>query len=243
MPTYIKNRLKRTNMIQLLLKNNLTLWIKWVYSTFRIKRKFPHASVGFMAKAFGDCYLGYLSEIGNNSIIEDTAVGDFSYIAAESRLHFANIGKFCSIGPGVYAGLGIHPTNTFVSSSPFFYTDDKSATELHYFQVNRVTTIGNDVWIGSRAILIDGVTVGDGAIIGAGAVVTKDVPPYAIVGGVPARIIKYRFEPDEIEFLLNFRWWDKDLSWIKNNMKHFNNIKKFKQAYSQRQPDPADLKN
>jgi tetrahydrodipicolinate N-succinyltransferase len=89
--------------------------------------------------------------------------------------------------------------------------------------------------------LIDGVTIGDGAIIGAGAVVTKDVPPYAIVGGIPARLIKYRFEPDEIEFLLKLKWWDKDLEWIKNNSKLFNNIKKLMQSYTEQQTDVAKL--
>jgi acetyltransferase-like isoleucine patch superfamily enzyme len=228
-------------MSQLLLKNNLTLWIKWVYNTYRINKKYPNAYVGFMAKAIGDCQLGYRSEIGNHAIIEYTSVGDFSYVGTESRMNYTKIGKFCSIAPEVFAGLGVHPSNTFVSTSPFFYTNDRSTTDRHFFEVNRTTNIGNDVWIGSRAILIDGVTIGDGAIIGAGAVVTKDVPPYAIVGGIPARLIKYRFEPDEIEFLLKLKWWDKDLEWIKNNSKLFNNIKKLMQSYTEQQTDIAKL--
>jgi len=69
-------------------------------------------------------------------------------------------------------------------------------------------TIGNDVWIGTRALIMDGVTVGDGAVIGAGAVVTKDVPPYAIVGGVPAKIIKYRFSEKKISQMLELQWWN-----------------------------------
>jgi carbonic anhydrase/acetyltransferase-like protein (isoleucine patch superfamily) len=128
-----------------------------------------------------------------------------------------------------------------VSTSPFFYTSDKSNTDLHYFEVNRLTTIGNDVWIGSRAILIDGVTIGDGAIVGAGAVVTKDVPPYAIVGGIPARIIKYRFEPEEISFLSKLRWWDKDPAWINNNRYLFDNVKKLMQSYEHQLTDSTKV--
>ena len=73
-----------------------------------------------------------------------------------------------------------------------------------------ITHIGNDVWIGLNATILDGVTIGDGAIVAAGAVVTKDVPPYAVVAGVPAKIIKYRFTESQIDFLLKFRWWEKD---------------------------------
>lgn len=70
--------------------------------------------------------------------------------------------------------------------------------------------IENDVWIGTSVIIMDGVKIGDGAILAAGSVVTNNVPPYAIVGGVPAKIMKYRFNSDEIEYLLSFKWWDKD---------------------------------
>ncbi|MBC7498177.1 antibiotic acetyltransferase [Candidatus Gracilibacteria bacterium] len=75
--------------------------------------------------------------------------------------------------------------------------------------------------------ILDGVTIGDGAIIGAGSIVTKDVEPYAIAVGVPARVIRYRFEPDEIAFLLQFRWWDKDVTWMQENYKSFHNMKEF----------------
>ena len=91
--------------------------------------------------------------------------------------------------------------------------------------------IGNDVWIGANVVIMNEISVGDGAVIGAGSIVTKDVPPYAIVVGSPARIIRYRFEKEEIEFLLNFRWWDKDSNWIKDNYLKFNNIKEFKKEF------------
>lgn len=212
-------------MIEDITKNNFTLWIKWVWDTYQVKKKFPSAKIGFMAKLKGKSYLGQFSRIDNKVLLENTSVGDFSYIGTEVRLNYTSIGKFCSIGPGVYAGLGVHPTSTFVSTSNHLYSGDPLQTEAPFFEDYRETTIGNDVWIGARAIIIDGVQIGDGAVVGAGAVVTKDVPPYAIVGGVPAKIIKYRFEPDQISFLNQFRWWDRDSDWIMKNKTLLSDIK------------------
>ena len=76
-------------------------------------------------------------------------------------------------------------------------------------------------------IVVDGVTIGDGVIVAAGSVVTKNIPPYAIVGGVPARIIKYRFEKEEIERLLDMRWWDMDIEYLKENFTKFHDVKGF----------------
>lgn len=87
--------------------------------------------------------------------------------------------------------------------------------------------IGNDVWIGANAIILQGVTIGDGAIIAAGAVVTKDVPPYAIVGGVPAKVIKYRFSDEVILKLLQIKWWDKPEEWIIQKLEKFTDVSGF----------------
>ena len=94
--------------------------------------------------------------------------------------------------------------------------------------------IGNDVWIGTGAILLDGVTIGNGAIVAAGAVVNKDVPPYAVVGGVPAKIIKYRFSEEIVKKLEESRWWEKEESWLLKNAEKFSNIEIFLKSVEER---------
>nr|WP_302694185.1 CatB-related O-acetyltransferase [uncultured Prevotella sp.] len=87
--------------------------------------------------------------------------------------------------------------------------------------------MGNDVWIGSSVIILGGVTIGHGAIIAAGAIVNKDVPPYAIVAGVPARIIRYRFNDEQIEKILKDPWWKKSEQWLRERVKDFANIQQY----------------
>lgn len=91
--------------------------------------------------------------------------------------------------------------------------------------------IGSDVWIGARAAILEGVTIGDGAVVAAGAVATKDVPPYAIVGGVPAKIIKYRFDEETIKKLLELKWWDKDMDWIVEHACMFEKVENLLNSY------------
>lgn len=180
----------------------------WHYYT--AKREHPNAKL-FFPVTIKKSKLGRHNIIYHNSVIFSSSIGDFSYVGSESRIQYTHIGKFCSIGPEVRIGLGKHPTH-FKSTHPAFYDKDSSYYGImpEYTNPNpeyETITIGNDVWIGCRAMVLDGVTIGDGAIIAAGAVVTKDVPPYAIVGGVPAKIIKFRFQPNEIQKLLESKWW------------------------------------
>jgi acetyltransferase-like isoleucine patch superfamily enzyme len=167
--------------------------------------------------------------IGRFSNLFDVSVDDFSYISSNTIINNSKIGKFCSIGSGVKIGLGIHPTNDFVSTHPIFYSVRKqsqiSFTNTSLFEETSNIIIGNDVWIGANVVILDGVTIGDGAIISAGAVVNKDIPPYAIYGGVPAKLIRNRFSQDEIDFLIKLEWWNKDLDWLKTNALNFTNVK------------------
>lgn len=128
------------------------------------------------------------------------------------------IGSFVSVAANVSIGTTHHPTN-FLSTHPFCYFNQMKLKEtIHQvdFNYNTPCKIGNDVWIGKQAIIMDGVTVNDGAIVGANAVVTHDVPPYAIVAGVPAKILRYRFEENIIKDLLELKWWELDDKYIAN---------------------------
>ena len=148
-------------------------------------------------------------------------IGQYSYGSPD--LYVASdettIGKFCSLGMRIVLGHGIHPTS-FLSSSPYFYFNEldfkRDDTPAHpeYWELNPIH-VGNDVWIGDGVFVKNGVNIGDGAIIGARAVVTSDIPPYAIAVGVPAKIIKYRFSPEIIKQLLELKWWDLDPEIIK----------------------------
>lgn len=143
-------------------------------------------------------------------------LGKHSYCASELMVYCENtsIGSFCSIGPQVTLGHGKHPLN-FLSTSPYLYFEelgfktDKTPTHGEFWHLEPIY-IGNDVWIGDGVFVKNGVTIGDGAVLGARSVVTKDVPPYAIVAGVPAKIIRYRFDEPTRQELLRLKWWELD---------------------------------
>jgi acetyltransferase-like isoleucine patch superfamily enzyme len=146
-----------------------------------------------------------------NSIINNSYIDSYTYIGKNCIIQNCSIGSFCSIANEVQIGLGIHPID-LLSTSPIFYRRNNPIgitiikKDVEVVQYKKII-IKNDVWIGTRAIILDGVTIGNGAIIGANAVVTKDIPPYAIVVGSPAKIIRYRFEPNKIKELEESRWW------------------------------------
>ena len=169
--------------------------------------------------------------IGKDCYVYNTRIDDYTYLSSNVSVMNTEIGKFCSIAQGACISLGMHPSSKFVSTHPAFFSLSKqngmTFSDQNYFAEMGETKIGNDVWIGVNAIIMDNVTIGDGAIIGAGAVVTTDIPSYAVAVGIPARVIKYRFEKEEIEFLENFKWWDKSHDWLKNNFKNLHDIKLF----------------
>jgi acetyltransferase-like isoleucine patch superfamily enzyme len=146
------------------------------------------------------------------------SIGAFTYFQTGSLESCKSIGRYCSIAGSVRVGDIEHPTD-WLSTSPFQYNADrfgwhKSAND-YVAKADRKDTfrkepvvIGNDVWIGARAMILRGVTIGDGAIVAGGSVVTKDVAPYAVVGGIPAKVIKQRFDDDTVQRLLELRWWD-----------------------------------
>lgn len=143
------------------------------------------------------------------------------------------VGSFVSISDNVIIGGGMHPLD-WVGMSPVFYKG-RDSVKAKFSSFDREsslkTIIGNDVWIGNRVLIKQGVIVGDGSVIGMGSVVTKNVEPYSIVAGNPAKLIRYRFEQEIINELLKIKWWDLDeinLKKISNNIK---NPKKFIKSY------------
>jgi acetyltransferase-like isoleucine patch superfamily enzyme len=147
--------------------------------------------------------------------LDNVEIGARSFVSADTQIVNTRLGRYCSIAGESKIGLANHPSVWF-STHPFPYnvtTVDSVGyytPPFNYDVKAKATIVGHDVWIGTRAMIIGGITIGTGAIIAAGAVVTKDVPPYAIVGGNPAKIIKYRFDEHLREALLNSKWWEID---------------------------------
>lgn len=142
------------------------------------------------------------------------SIGAHSYIRSGTQLSvISEIGRFCSIGSDCTLGQEkhTHPTS-WVSTHPFQY----EAGELAYSPELSWATVGHDVWIGHGATVLEGVNVGTGAIIATRALVTRDVPPYALVGGNPAKIIKYRHSAETIQRLLKSEWWNLDLNYLRS---------------------------
>lgn len=168
----------------------------------------------------------------------DGDMGIGTYIAHHSIIA-GKIGRFTSIGPYTQVVIGTHPyTYPYATTSPMFFSLLKQTgitfakkqkyNEFRFANKNYPVVIGNDCWIGQKVSIISGVTINDGAVVLAGAVVTKDVPAYAIVGGIPAKIIKYRYNEDTIKFLLDFKWWNKSIEWLKENWELLSDIEKLK---------------
>lgn len=211
---------------------------KYIYLNFKWKGKvrFSLSDIIFKQSSFE----------GMNKIYPHTSfsgiLGLGSYIADHCELN-AKVGRFCSIAPYVRCNPGIHPTTyPYVSTAPCFFSLNKQngktfATsqifnEFAYTENGYGVEIGNDVWICENVFINGGSKIGDGAVILAGAVVTKDIPPYAIVGGVPARILKYRYDEDVINFLLEIKWWNNSVEWFKSNWELLNDVDKLKAYYN-----------
>ena len=184
---------------------------------------------------------------GMNKIYSHSSFGGIlgygSYIGHHSSLT-AKIGRFCSISNHVICNAGIHPFQApFATTSPCFFSLRKQngatfATKQMFTECKTINNkglfdceIGNDVWICEGVFINGGIHIADGAVVLAHAVVTKDVPPYAIVGGVPAKIIGYRYDEATIKWLLNVQWWNNPIAWFRAHWSLLCDINKLKAYY------------
>jgi virginiamycin A acetyltransferase len=169
----------------------------------------------------GEFYSGTLRKI--YSSYYGISIGMYSYggcFSSENIQTGTEIGRYCSIAKNVYIYTRNHPLN-YKSSHPFFFNSRLKIVEKDLIPTTSIV-VGNDVWIGVNVIILPSVSfIGDGAVIGAGSIVTKNVPPYAIVAGNPAKVIKYRFEPDRIDKLLKEKWWNRNINELRKETGNF----------------------
>jgi acetyltransferase-like isoleucine patch superfamily enzyme len=192
--------------------------------TFPTCRFYPGISVDRASS------LGKYIVLFRNTVVINSSIGDHTFIQENSLIHTADIGKFCSIAMGVNVGMGQHPIE-HVSTHPAFYSKTqpvaKTFCKEDLFSPFQKTQVGHDVWIGRNAMIKDGVTIGTGAVVAAGAVVTHDVPEYAVVAGVPAKVVKYRFNEEMRKKLIESAWWDKPEQWLQAHASLFSDPAQF----------------
>lgn len=214
-------------MILRVIKDKVNRYIKF----YQNKKKYPEVKFNLSVEIDSSSILEGANSIGENSIFKGT-MGYGSYMGCNCYIH-GNIGRFTSIASDVQCNLGVHPyKHPYVSTSPMFFSLLKQngqtfAQKQMFDEIKSPISIGNDCWIGQRVFIAGGIKINDGAVVYAGAVVTKDVPPYAIVGGVPAKILGYRYSDEIINMLLHFKWWDKPIVWLKENYEYFSNLEEF----------------
>ena len=210
--------------------------IAYFFINIYIRIIYPHVRIGRGARVNIHAELEGYNKIERNSIFVGR-MGKYSYIGADCLI-FGEVGRFCSIGGNVCFLTSTHPVKDFISTHPVFFSVKKQSGRS-FTKINRFNEypkqeghkysieVGNDVYIGYGVIIIGPVTIGNGAVIGAGSVVTKNIPPYAIVVGNPAKVLRFRFDKEQIEYLEKTRWWDKDDEWLEANAEQFMSFDSF----------------
>lgn len=242
--SHIKKRLKSINSFALVCFNQfikLLIANSFCRGLYNAIARYPSCNISWGAEVTINSSLDHCTAIYKGTWFNGK-LGYGSYINKHCNIN-GTIGRFSSIGPQCNVVRGRHPyTLPYVSTSPMFFSQMKKAGETFatyqtYKEYNWVDDrtpiiIEHDCWLGFHVTIIEGVTIHTGAIVLAGAVVTKDVPPYAIVGGVPAKVLGYRFNDETIRFLLASEWWNKDPQWLRKNWLAFNDMEKFKKLFN-----------
>lgn len=219
--------------------------VRCIYELIR-KIKYPFLffkkiKIKWSSSVSKDVFFEGNNVVGRHCILRNSSIGFGTYMGDNCIISGTKIGRYCSIAYGLKILVGKHPTTKHVSTHPAFFSTRKQAgfsyvnestfEEIDYLDLNKnlYVTIGSDVWIGTDVKIKGGVKIGDGAVIGAGAIVLHDVKPYEIVAGIPAKRISQRFTDDEQFMLQAFKWWNKDVDWLKNHIELFSDINKMKE--------------
>jgi phosphonate metabolism protein (transferase hexapeptide repeat family) len=173
--------------------------------------------------------LGAYCEVGARTMLLDVVMGDYSYVVNDAQITYTTIGKFCSIAAMTRINPGNHPMHRatqahFTYRASAYFPGEADEAELFAWRKSFPVHIGHDVWIGHGAIVLPGRNIGLGAVVAAGAIVTKDVPAYTIVGGNPARPIKRRFSEAIADRLARLAWWDWDHEALRQALPDFRKL-------------------
>lgn len=207
----------------------ITKFARYIYNKIKFSRT---VSFDHTCNIIPDSLFEGVNRIGSKSSFRGK-MGYGSYIGNSCNIQ-ATIGRFCSFGESCKTIFWKHPiTYPYVSTSPIFYSTRKQcgytfAKYQAFKEILEPPVFGNDIWCGSNVIFIGSVKIGNGAVILTNAVVTKDVEPYSIVGGIPAKHLKYRYEKEDIDFLIASKWWEKPIEWLEEHWTLINNLELFK---------------
>jgi len=193
--------------------------LNFLYKKFKYSKNNKLSSTVYIGKkvTLNNCTLCYHSRVAEYASLSNVYIGEYSSIGRYAKIVHTNIGKYCAISWDTTINAISHPYN-HLTINAFPYVPYVGNFVKERKQSYKQVIIKNDVWIGANSVIMPGITIGNGAIIGAGAVVTKDIPDYAIVAGVPAKVLKYRFDKDIIDRLLELKWWDLDTEIIKQHI-------------------------
>ncbi|TBW37599.1 chloramphenicol acetyltransferase [Siculibacillus lacustris] len=173
--------------------------------------------------------LGRYTEVGARTSVVETEMGDYSYVVQDAQIIYTTVGKFCSIAAHTRINPGNHPmeriTQAHFTYRASAYFDGESDDDAFFdWRRDHAVTIGHDVWIGHGAIVLAGRAIGTGAVVAGGAVVTKDVAPYTIVAGNPARPIRRRFDEATAARIERLAWWDWDHATLRARLPDFRSL-------------------